>query len=115
MDEFRHFVQSQLLDNGSIRGLEQAFADVLQTNITVFSRHKSGELPIGDQLARRYEIALKKPSGWLSEKHEATWMSEAEQAQVLLALNVYRNASSRQKRELRELVSAALSAVRSQE
>jgi hypothetical protein len=74
---------AQMLSSGTPpKGLEQAFAAMIQISPSMWSQIKSSR-PIGDKLARQIEKHCKMPSGWLDEMADLPTAKPADQFQGL--------------------------------
>lgn len=104
---FQDFAERVLAGGGAPKGLEQAFAAMLQISPSMWSQIKSSR-PIGDKLARQIEVACGKPSGWLDEVRAAAVLSPAEQSFLDLALVAYRSTNAPGRRALRGQFQALL-------
>ncbi|WP_234265080.1 hypothetical protein [Hydrogenophaga sp. NFH-34] len=96
-------VQSQVAQGVPPKGLEQAFAAVLQVSPSLLSQIKKSR-PIGDKLARQIEAACHVPIGWLDQPVKDAGPSDAEEAFVELARQAWRKANASEKRELRRFL-----------
>jgi len=65
---FQAYAERMLAAGASPKGLEQAFAAVLQVSPSMWSQIKSSR-PIGDKLARQIEKHCARTAGWLDEEH----------------------------------------------
>jgi len=90
---FRAHAESSLTRGESPKGMEQAFAAVLQVSPSMWSQIKSSR-PIGDKLARQIEQLCGKPSGWLDEERPAEGLTPVEQQFLALALKAWRSSNS---------------------
>lgn len=88
------------------KGLEQAFAAVLQISPSMWSQIKSAR-PIGDKLARQIEVLCGKPVGWLDQDHPEAPPSPAERTFMALALAAWRASNTAGRKALREQLLAA--------
>ncbi|MFN0182777.1 MAG: hypothetical protein ACKVQR_03050 [Aquabacterium sp.] len=104
---FQDFAERAVAGGGSPKGLEQAFAALLQVSPSMWSQVKSAR-PIGDKLARQIEAACGKPSGWLDEERAAAVLSPAEQTFLDLALAAYRSTNAQGRRSLRAQLQALM-------
>ena len=57
-------------DAATLRGLEGRFAERVQIQPSYWSQIKGRSRQIGERLARQFEQACKKPSGWLDVPHD---------------------------------------------
>jgi hypothetical protein len=102
---FHAYVERALADGAAPKGLEQAFAASLQISPSMWSQIKSAR-PIGDKLARQFEVLSGKPKGWMDESHESAPLTAAEKAFLDLALQAWRSANSAGRRQLRSRMTA---------
>lgn len=102
---FHAYAERALADGASPKGLEQSFAASLQISPSMWSQIKSSR-PIGDKLARQFEVLAAKPRGWMDETHEAAALTAAEKAFLDLALQAWRAADSAGRRQLRARMAA---------
>jgi hypothetical protein len=102
---FHAYAERALADGASPKGLEQAFAASLQISPSMWSQIKSAR-PIGDKLARQFEVLAAKPSGWMDEANEPAALSAAEKAFLDLALQAWRATDSTGRRQLRSRMAA---------
>ena len=94
------FVQEQVSQGQPPKGLEQAFAAVLQISPSLLSQIKKAR-PIGDKLARQVEVMCDRAPGWLDEEgHEQEAPDPAEEAFIAAARRSWRQANAREKRAL---------------
>ncbi len=98
---FQDYAEKALASGTSPKGLEQSFAATLQISPSMWSQIKSSR-PIGDKLARQFESACGKPSGWLDELRKDVAPSAAETAFIELALAAWRSTNSAGRKALRE-------------
>jgi hypothetical protein len=97
---FQAFAQQALAAGASPKGMEQAFAVVLEISPSMWSQIKSSR-PIGDKLARQIEQHQGKPSGWLDEVREDRSPTAAEKALMDLALAAWRSTNSAGRKALK--------------
>lgn len=86
------------------KGLEQAFAQMLEISPAMWSMTKSGSRPISDKLARQFEAKLGRPSEWMDEEREPQGLTAAEQHTMALALAAHRRTNAEGRRRLRALL-----------
>jgi hypothetical protein len=103
---FQMFAEKALAAGESPKGLEQAFAAVLQISPSMWSQIKASR-PIGDKLARQIEVLSDKATGWLDEPRKPEALSAAETAFLELALVAFRNANAAGRKALRLQLEAA--------
>jgi len=108
---FQAFAEKALAGGASPKGLEQAFAAMLQVSPSMWSQIKASR-PIGDKLARQIETLCARPPGWLDEARAAEAPSAAEMAFVELALAAYRATDSTGRRALRAQLKAIVASTR---
>jgi hypothetical protein len=97
---FQEFAAQSLHAGAAPKGLEQAFAAMLEISPSMWSQVKSSR-PIGDKLARQIEQHCKKAVGWLDEERETDALSPAERQFLDLALRAWRAANSAGRKTLR--------------
>jgi hypothetical protein len=101
---FQAFAEERLASGHAPKGLEQAFAELLEISPALWSMTKSGSRPMSDKLARQFEVRLGKPVGWMDEERESHGLTQAEQHTVALALAAYRRTNAEGRRRLRALL-----------
>jgi hypothetical protein len=101
---FQAFAEEQMATGHPPKGLEQAFAQVLEISPAMWSMTKSGSRPMSDKLARQFEAKLGRPSGWMDEQREPQGLTPAEQHTMALALAAHRRTNAEGKRRLRALL-----------
>jgi hypothetical protein len=101
---FQAFAEAQLSAGASAKGLEQAFAELLQVKPSMWSMVKSGKRAVGDKLARQMEHLLQRPVGWMDEVHEAPGLTRAEEALIALALKRWRGTDTEGRKRLKALL-----------
>lgn len=101
---FQTFAESRMAAGHPPKGLEQAFAQVLEISPAMWSMTKSGSRPMSDKLARQFEAKLGHPAGWMDEEREPQGITPAEQHTMALALAAYRRTNAEGKRRLRALL-----------
>ena len=106
---FQAYAEASLGRGAPPKGLEQAFAEVLQISPSMWSQIKSSR-PIGDRLARQIEAHGGKPPGWLDQAHAPQQPTPAERAFQDLALATWRATNASGRRALRLQLRAALEA-----
>ncbi len=104
---FREFSQEQIAAERQPKGLDAAFASKLQISSATWSMAKSGSRPIGEKLARQFEVALNKPALWLDEPRESAVITEAEQRFLNRALEVWRSTNSAGRKRLKHALEQA--------
>lgn len=97
---FQAYAEQALAAGAPPKGLEQAFAAVLQVSPSMWSQIKSAR-PIGDKLARQIEVLCAKPAGWLDEDHPDAPPSPAEKDFMALALAAWRASNAAARKALR--------------
>lgn len=103
---FQAHAERALADGAAPKGLEQAFAAVLQISPSMWSQIKSSR-PIGDKLARQVETLCARPEGWLDTVHdENPPPNPAEKAFLDLALKAWRTTNQAGRRQLRASLEA---------
>lgn len=102
---FQAFAEQAMARGAPPKGMEQAFAAVLQVSPSMWSQIKSSR-PIGDRLARQIEARCARPDGWLDEVHAPAGPSAAEAAFLALALAAYRATNAAGRRALRQQMKA---------
>jgi hypothetical protein len=98
---FQDHAEKAIAAGAPPKGLEQAFAAMLQISPSLWSQIKSSR-PIGDKLARQVEAMCGQPPGWLDAEHAATRPTAAEAAFLDLALAAYRATNSAGRKALRQ-------------
>jgi hypothetical protein len=109
LSEFREFSKGLIDAEEQPKGLDAAFAAKLQISGTTWSMAKSGSRPIGEKLARQFEVALEKPAYWLDEPRTSTVVTEAEQRFLNRALEVWRGTNSAGRKRLARALEQAAS------
>ena len=97
---FQLFAEEQMRAGVPPKGMEQAFAQMLQMSPSMWSQIKSSR-PIGDKLARQIEQHGGKPAGWLDGKHADAGLTPSEQQFLALALKAWRATNSAGRKALR--------------
>lgn len=97
---FQAYAENALAAGAPPKGLEQAFASVLEISPSMWSQIKSSR-PIVDKLARQIEQHLGKPVGWLDAVREDASPTAAEKALMELALAASRSTNSIGRKALR--------------
>jgi hypothetical protein len=109
---FQAHAERALADGAPPKGLEQAFAALVEISPSMWSQIKASR-PIGDKLARQIERHCGKPKGWLDEVRDSGAPTPGERAFLELALAAHRatDASGRRalRAQLRALVAGAAS------
>jgi len=73
------------------RGMLKRFAEKLDLSEAYISHINTGYKQIGDKTARKFELALKLPNGWMDkEHHEGAPRTPEEDAFVAAAVKLYR-------------------------
>jgi len=104
---YQDFLQLRVGAGEAPKGLEQAFAASIEISPSMWSQLKSSR-PIGDKLARQIEKHAGKKAGWLDEPHDdQVLVDPAEERFVQAARAAWRQANSKQKRELSALIKGA--------
>jgi len=98
---FKAYAEEALAAGASPKGMEQAFAAILQISPSMWSQIKASR-PIGDKLARQIETLCARPLGWLDETRQDAAPDAAEAAFVELALKAWRASSGAGRKELRQ-------------
>lgn len=106
---FQAHAEQALATGAPPKGLEQAFAAVLQISPSMWSQIKSAR-PIGDKLARQIEALCTRPAGWLDEPHHDAPPGAAEKAFMELALAAWRASNSAGRKALRQQLQATVNA-----
>ena len=101
---FQTFAEGRMAAGHPPKGLEQAFAQVLEISPAMWSMTKSGSRPMSDKLARQFEAKLGHPPGWMDEERAPQGLTPAEQHTMALALAAYRRTNADGKRRLRALL-----------
>ena len=97
---FQAYAEQALGAGASPKGLEQAFAAMLEISPSMWSQIKSSR-PIGDKLARQIEQHQGKPAGWLDVAREDTSPNATEKGVMDLALAAWRSTNSAGRKALR--------------
>lgn len=100
---FQRYAESQMRAGVPPKGLEQAFARLLQVSPSMWSQIKSSR-PIGDKLARQIESACGQEVGWLDETREPAALTAGEQRFLATALAAWRATDADGRKRLRTLV-----------
>ena len=107
---YQNFLQERIAAGEAPKGLDQAFAALLEISPSMWSQIKSAR-PISDKLARQIEHHTGQAAGWLDAAHdELAKPDEAEERFVMLARTAWRYANARQKRDLTHYLHASTSA-----
>lgn len=97
---YQTFLQERIAAGEAPKGLDQAFAALLEISPSMWSQIKSAR-PISDKLARQIEHHTQQPSGWLDGAHATTAEADAaEERFVALARQAWRAANAPGKRAL---------------
>jgi len=97
---YQAFLHEKILAGEAPKGLDQAFAAVVEISPSMWSQIKSSR-PISDKLARQIEHHTNQEAGWLDVRHTADAPpDEAEERFVELARTAWRAANARDKRAL---------------
>ncbi len=100
---FQRYAEAQMRAGTAPKGLEQAFARLLQVSPSMWSQIKSSR-PIGDKLARQIEAACGQPTGWLDETRAPAGLTSGEQRFLTAALTAWRSTDPDGRRRLRLFV-----------
>ena len=103
---FQVYAERAVAAGAAPKGLEQAFAAMLQISPSMWSQIKSAR-PIGDKLARQFEVLNGKPVGWLDQSHYDEVLTPGEKAFLDLALRAWRATNSAGRKALRNKLSRA--------
>ncbi len=106
---FQAYAEKALAAGGGPKGLEQAFAAMLEISPSMWSQIKSAR-PIGDKLARQIEAHCGKPVDWLDTERADDTPSASERAFLELALRAWRATNSAGRRALRDQMKALIEA-----
>ncbi len=90
---FHQFVRGRMAFGGQSKGMDKAFAALVEISPRTWSVIKSGKLRIGDVVAAKIECRTGKPGGWLDGAHRedhVSWLNREEQDLVLLVLAAIR-------------------------
>lgn len=98
---FQDYAEKALAQGTPPKGLEQAFAAMLQISPSMWSQIKSSR-PIGNKLARQIEAMTGRPLGWLDAERKDAPPTPAETAFLELALAAWRATNSSGRKALRE-------------
>jgi len=101
---FQAFAEERMSSGHAPKGLEQAFAEMLEISPALWSMTKSGSRPMSDKLARQFEVRLGKPVGWMDAEREPHGLTQAEQHTMAMALAAYRRTNAEGRRRLRALL-----------
>jgi hypothetical protein len=93
----------------SPKGLEQAFAALLQNSPSMWSQINAS-LPIGDRLARQIEALSGRAPGWLDEHVGSAQPNAAERSFVELARRAWRATNATGRRRLRQVLLETINA-----
>jgi hypothetical protein len=104
---FQDYAEKALAAGGAPKGLEGAFAAVLQVSPSMWSQIKASRA-IGDKLARQIEVMTGRPVGWLDESRKDATPAPAETAFLELALTAYRSTNSAGRKVLRSQLQAVI-------
>ena len=97
---YRAWAQDRMAAGDAAKGLEQAFAALIQVSASMWSQIKK-DRPISDKLARQIEHHAARPAGWLDQPHEDSSVPDgAEQHFLEVARAAWRGANARGKRDL---------------
>jgi hypothetical protein len=97
---YRTWAQERMAAGDPPKGLEQAFAAVIEISASMWSQVKSSR-PIGDKLARQIEHHLGAAPGWLDAVHpETEVVDEGERRFIEAAREAWRAANAVEKRRL---------------
>jgi hypothetical protein len=97
---YRDFAALRLAAGTIAKGLDQAFADLLQMKAARWSQLKSPAFPISDRVARQIETNLKIPAGWLDKPCERTEPDHGEERFLAAAREAWRSANAKGKKDL---------------
>jgi hypothetical protein len=111
---FQDYAEKALAAGGAPKGLEGAFAAVLQISPSMWSQIKASR-PIGDKLARQIEVMTGRQGGWLDEARKDASPTPAETAFLDLALTAYRSTNSDGRKLLRSQLQAVIRGAQSAE
>jgi hypothetical protein len=104
---FQAYAEKALAHGGGPKGLDQAFAASLQISPSMWSQIKAGR-PIGNKLARQFEVLASRAKGWLDEPHEPAVLTAAEKTFLDLSLRAWRATNSSGRRSLRTYLNAVV-------
>lgn len=97
---YRAWAQERMAAGDGAKGLEQAFAALIQVSASMWSQIKK-DRPISDKLARQIEHHAARPAGWLDQPHEDSSVPDgAEQHFLEVARAAWRGANAKGKRDL---------------
>jgi len=102
---FQAYAERALAHGDGPKGLDQAFAASLKISPSMWSQIKAGR-PIGNKLARQFEVLSSKGKGWLDQTHEPAVLTPAEKAFLDLSLRAWRTAGASGRRSLRTYLAA---------
>ena len=97
---FQRYAEAQMRAGTAPKGLEQAFAQMLQVSPSMWSQIKSSR-PIGDKLARQIESACGQPTAWLDEERPGEGLTAGEQQFLALALKAWRGTNAEGRKRLK--------------
>lgn len=100
---FQEHAEQAMAGGAPPKGLEQAFAARVQISPSMWSQLKSAR-PIGDKLARQFEVLCGKPAGWLDETRKSSVLTPAETEFLDLALAAWRATNAAGRKALRQHV-----------
>ncbi len=106
---FQRFAEERMRAGVPPKGLEQAFAELLQVSPSMWSQLKSSR-PIGDKLARQIEAACREKHGWLDEERASAGLTPGEQQFLALALKAWRVTNADGRKRLKDQLKALLKA-----
>lgn len=78
-------------------GMDQAFAELVEIEASVWSAIKNGKRTVSDSTARQIECRAGKPEGWLDGAHRedhVSWLRPDEHELALLALAAIRRSDA---------------------
>lgn len=97
---YQVFLQERIGAGEAPKGLDQAFAALVEISPSMWSQIKSSR-PISDKLARQIEHHAGQAAGWLDVEHEGQQSpDEAEERFVEVARAAWRGANAQEKRSL---------------
>ena len=100
---FQRFAEDRMRAGVPPKGLEQAFAELLQVSPSMWSQLKSSRA-IGDKLARQIEAACREKHGWLDEERAGAGLTPGEHRFLTLALKAWRATNADGRKRLKDAV-----------
>ena len=104
---FHQFARERMAFGEPRKGMDQAFADLVEISPRTWSAIKSGKERIGNVIATKIECRTGKPEGWLDGAHRedhVSWLNADEQELAALALAAIRRSDADGRARLAKMI-----------